>query len=112
MQKDYSNEAVLVEAIYQKDPGAYEYMRVNYYSLVEFVVRGNRASKEDVEDIFSEGMFAVADKAYKGTLDTSARLSTFLFTVWKNQWQKELNIEDDHLIKQVLRNPLGIFSEW
>ena len=52
---------VLVEAIFQNDPAAYEYMQVNYYSFVEFIVWGNCVSEEEEEDIFSEGMFAVVE---------------------------------------------------
>jgi hypothetical protein len=45
MQKDYSNEEILVRSICEKDPGAYEYMRAKYYPVLRFIVRGRRARK-------------------------------------------------------------------
>lgn len=90
MQKDYSNEEILLTAIYQQDSGAYEYMRVNYFGMAHAIVIYNGGTKEDVEDIFSEGMFIIAKKAQKGTLNSSAKLKTFLFDIWYKMWAKQL----------------------
>ena len=90
MKKDYSDEKVLLAAIYQEDPEAYHYIRTMYFGMVKVIVGSNGGSGEDVEDIFSEGIYAIAEKARRGTLGSSARLSTFLYDIWYKMWAKEL----------------------
>ncbi len=109
MQKDYSNEEILLTAIYQQDPGAYDYIRNKYYGMAHTIVGHQGGSKEDVEDIFNEGMFAIAKKAHKGTLNSSAKLKTFLYDIWYKMWAKELRDRDSDE-----RNVLNLRSarEW
>ena len=86
MQKDYSNETVLVAAINQKDPGAYDFIRVNYYRVAKIIVTKYYGKDDDVEDIYSEGIVSLAEKASKGKLVMSSKVLTLLADIWKKQW--------------------------
>ena len=94
MQKDYADEATLVEAINQNDPRAWEHLRQHCSGSVRHYVMRNMGSYEDAEDMLGEGLADLIEKVKKEKLVMSAKVSTLLITFCKNKWNNVLKSRD------------------
>lgn len=94
MQKDYSNEAILVVAINQNDQQAWDYLQRQCYAPVRHYVTMSQGSEEDAKDMLSEGLAGLVEKVSKEKLVMTAKVSTLLISMAKNQWKDVLKGRD------------------
>lgn len=61
----------------------------NYPSVISFVTK-NKGTQEDGKETLQNAIIILYEKIKKGNFELTAKLSTFLFSVAKNQWYSEL----------------------
>ncbi|MEM9820724.1 MAG: sigma-70 family RNA polymerase sigma factor [Bacteroidota bacterium] len=61
-----------------------------YFSMISGFVLKNSGTKEDVEEVFQDGIFVVFNKCKKEELVLTSRLKTYLYSICRNIWLKTL----------------------
>jgi RNA polymerase sigma factor (sigma-70 family) len=62
----------------------------NSYPLIENYILKNNGSKDDAKDIFQNALIVFYQKAKAPEFELTAKLSTYLFAICKNNWLKVL----------------------
>ena len=73
----------------------------SYYTMIETFVTQNNGTKEDAKDVFQEIVISLYNNVKNGKYSPDSKLSTYLFSIGKNNWFKKLrkngrmdNLED------------------
>lgn len=61
-----------------------------YYPTIEHMVIQNSGSKEEAKDIFQEAVLILYDKIKSDDFELKSRLQTFLYSVCRRMWLKQL----------------------
>lgn len=61
-----------------------------YFSLVENYILKNSGSKDDAKDIYQNTLVAFYKNAGKSDFELTVQLKTYLFSIAKNLWLKEI----------------------
>ena len=61
-----------------------------FFPMISNFILKNSGIKEDVEEVFQDGIFVVYSKCKKGDLVLTSRLKTYLYSVCRNIWLKRL----------------------
>jgi len=69
---------------------AMEYLYKSFYQMVESHIIKNNGLKEDAKDIFQETLMVLYKKAKSDDFVLTSKISTFIFSIAKNLWLKEL----------------------
>lgn len=81
-----------IEAIRQHDTMVIRQLIDECFPPVERWVCQNSGTPADAEDVFADALEAIFQKLKQGqALDLTARFSTFIFSICKNQWLKRLH---------------------
>lgn len=80
----FETDEVLLEALRQDTPAAFEALYRRYYRMVVKQVNEQRRLDINAEDIFQELLFILVEKIRKPEFQLSAKLSTFLFAISRN----------------------------
>ena len=73
------------------DEGALDYLYKRYYRMMTKIVLNNSGSEEEAKDIYQEALIVFWQKAVKGDLVLTSKISTFLYSICLNLWRKELD---------------------
>lgn len=80
-----------IEAIRRNDAKALRRLIAECYPPVEGWICQNGGEKEDAKDVFGDALEAICRKLYMGgDIELTARFSTFIFGICRNQWLKRL----------------------
>ena len=85
-----NSEYALLCRLRDKDEKAVYLLYRDYFSTVEKYIVMNSGSKEDAEDIFQEAVLILLVKVSAESFLLSASLKTFLFSICRNLWLKQL----------------------
>ncbi len=100
LDKLIMNDQNLIEKLRsQKTKEREEGLRILYknnYQPIENYVLKNNGSPEDAKDIFQEVVIAFYHKVNETDFQLSCKLSTFLFSMSRNQWLKKLRSKKIH----------------
>jgi RNA polymerase sigma factor (sigma-70 family) len=80
----------LVIAIKNGDKDAMIQLYKDSYMAVRSYVLKNSGNQDDAEDILQDATIVVWEKIQQGTLELTAKLSTFIFAISRNLWLKRL----------------------
>ena len=72
---------------------ALKYMYIHYFDLIQDLVLKNSGTPENVADIFQDGLIAVYNKAKNPQFQLTASLATYLYTICRNLWFKQIRAE-------------------
>jgi len=61
-----------------------------YYPMVLHLVLSNSGSEDDAKDIYQEALVVVYEKLTAGTLELHCQLKTYLYSVSRRLWLKQL----------------------
>jgi RNA polymerase sigma factor (sigma-70 family) len=84
-----SNEDI-IKGIIQQDSEALQYLYREVYTQIRWLVIHNHGCEQDAKDIFQESMIVLYRKIRKGTLSLNCNLSTYIYSVCRLLWLKEL----------------------
>lgn len=87
--KHYSDDAI-IEGILLKDNDVLHFIYKTFYSQIEFFVKGNGGTESDAQDLFQDASIIIYSKAKNGSLKLSSSFKSYLFTVCKLLWLKQL----------------------
>lgn len=85
----YTVEAIL-EGIKTSDHIVLKYIYRKYYPVIRFFIIKNSGSDEDAKDIFQESLILIYNKLKKGTLVLDCSFKTYLYSVCRLLWLKNL----------------------
>ena len=102
-QHSYDTEVVL--KLKQDDKSMLRQVYLSNFSSIEKLVTSNSGSTKDAEDIYQEAFIVFLDKINDPNFTLTCKIKTFLYSISRNLWLKELrkkpvgkvtSIEDNH----------------
>lgn len=93
-QEEYKDDQELLKGIAEGSTTELEYLYSNYYPMVYQLVIKNNGNEDDAKDIFQEAVIVLYDKIHAGGFVLSSRLGTFIYSVCRRLWLKNLSKAD------------------
>ncbi len=84
-------DSVILERLNKGDEKALDYLYKKYYRMMTKIVLSNNGTEEEAKDIFQDGLLVFWQKAVRGDLILTSKISTFLYSICLNLWRKELD---------------------
>ncbi len=81
----------VLKRISQGDERVLDHLYKKYYRMMTRIVLNNNGSEDEAKDVFQEALLVFWQKAVKGDLVLTSKISTFLYSICLNQWRKELD---------------------
>lgn len=92
MAENYS-DIELVEKLSNADSNAFEFLYRRYFQMVKNLVEKNSGTSDDASDLFQEVMIIIYEKLRDGKFNLSCSMKTFIYSIARNQWLKNLKIK-------------------
>lgn len=73
------------------DEAALDYLYTRYYRMMTKIVLNNSGTEDEAKDIYQDALIVFWQKAVKGDLILTSKISTFLYSICLNLWRKELD---------------------
>lgn len=86
----YKDGELIIENLKKQDSDTLDFIYKMFYPSVRNLVMRNSGSEADAEDIFQESIIVVYRKLKYENLSLSCSLSTYLYSIAKRLWLKEL----------------------
>lgn len=80
----------IIEGIRQNDVVRLQYVYKTFYPQIKFFITSNSGSEDDAQDIFQEGIVVIYKKLTQGQLQISCTFKTYLYSVCRLLWLKQL----------------------
>ncbi len=84
------NDAAIIQGIKENGNAPYAYLYKTAYPVVERFILQNSGSAADARDIFQNALIVLHNKAEAGKLEVTSSLKTYLYSICRNLWLKEL----------------------
>lgn len=83
-----------VDGIARGDTTVLESLYRDYYPMVLNMVIRNNGSEEEAKDLFQEAVIVLYDKVRQGEFELSSKLKTYLYSVCRRLWLKQLGAQE------------------
>jgi RNA polymerase sigma factor (sigma-70 family) len=84
------SESALLEGIKKHDNNVLSYIYKKNFETIRNLIRKNNGNDEDAQDIFQEAIIIIYKKIKEEELELSCSFSTYLYSVCKLLWLKQL----------------------
>jgi len=84
-------DSEILERIGRGDESALDYIYRKYYKMMVRLVTSNQGTEEEAKDIFQEALLVLWQKANRGKLVLTSKISTYIYSICLNLWRKELD---------------------
>jgi len=84
------NDDEIIKGILHKDDAVMEHLYLKYLPMVKFFVCSNSGNEDDANDVFQEAVIVLFRKISEGDLVLTSSFKTYLYSVCRNIWLKEL----------------------
>lgn len=91
LESGLNSDQALVEAIAQGDQLALKKVYQQHWNMVLSLVLNNSGSEADAKDIYQEAIIVLLQKARSGEFVLTSKLKTYLYSVCRRLWLKQLN---------------------
>lgn len=91
----------IIEGIRQNDVVKLEYVYKTFYPQIKFFITSNSGSEDDAQDIFQEAIVVIFRKLTQEQLQISCTFKTYLYSVCRLLWLKQLE-------KRKIKNEVSI----
>ncbi|MCP4457453.1 MAG: sigma-70 family RNA polymerase sigma factor [Cytophagales bacterium] len=91
----------ILERIGQGDEKTLDYLYQKYYRMMVKMVVENSGTEEEAKDIYQEAVLAFWQKAASRKLVLTSKISTYIYSICKNLWRKELEKKKRHSHEEV-----------
>lgn len=81
----------LLEGIRRGESEAIAELYEDYFPMILNMVVSNNGSSEEAQDIFQEAIIVLYDKVQDGKFELSSKLKTYLYSICRRLWLKQLN---------------------
>ncbi len=81
----------IIRRIRQGDESALLEVYANNIAMVSKFIRDNSGYPEDAEDMLQEALVILWENAQKKDFDLTSKISTYLYSVVRNRWLREIN---------------------
>jgi RNA polymerase sigma factor (sigma-70 family) len=85
-----ANDAALLAALQQGSDAALKQVYKQNYPVVVNLVISNGGSLQEAKDVFQEALIIFYERCRENSFTLSSRISTYLYSVSRNLWLKEL----------------------
>ncbi len=89
-------DAEVIERIRRGDEKALDYLYKKNYRMMVKLVRNNQGTEDEAKDIFQEALIVFWQKIVSDQLTLTSKISTYLYSICKNLWNKELDKKARH----------------
>jgi len=86
---DYTTEAIL-EGISKSNNDVLNYIYKKFFPSIRVYIENNTGQEEDARDLFQEAIIVIYRKLKKGPLTLNCNFKTYLYSVCKLLWLKQL----------------------
>jgi len=80
----------IIQGLMQNDNSAYSHLYKEYYPVTERLILKNSGTEDEAKDIFQETIILLLNKAENETLQLTSSLKTYIYSISRNLWLKEL----------------------
>ncbi len=87
-------ESELLDALRRGDESAFKLAYDKYFPMICKFVLQNQGAKQDAEDLFQDVMEALLLQTVNESFTLESSLSTYLFSIGRNQWLNKLRRKD------------------
>ena len=84
-------DSEIIEKIESGDESALDYLYKKHYKMMLKLVLRNSGNEDDAQDIFQEALIVFWKKVSAKELVLTSKISTYLYSICKNLWRKELD---------------------
>lgn len=84
------NDAAIIKGIKENSNESYAYLYKTGYPVIERFILQNSGSAADARDIFQNALIVLHNKAEEGKLEITSSFNTYLYSICRNLWLKEL----------------------
>ena len=85
------NDSEVLSRIASGDESALEFLYKKYYRMMTKLVISNSGTEEEARDVYQDALIVFWEKARKGDLVMTSKISTFIYSICLNLWRKELD---------------------
>jgi RNA polymerase sigma factor (sigma-70 family) len=98
----------ILHGLKDRDTRVLDYIYDNFYFQIKVLVTKNHGSEEDARDIYQDALMVIYQKQQKDSLTLSCSFSTYLYSVCRLLWLKQLEKRKQHI---AITEESGIFVE-
>ena len=84
-------DSEILERIGRGDERVLDHLYKKHYRMMTKIVLSNNGTEEEAKDVYQEALLAFWQKAARGDLVLTSKISTYLYSICLNQWRKELD---------------------
>lgn len=84
-------DSVVLERLSKGDEKALDYLYKKHYRMMTKLVLSNNGTEQEAMDIYQDALLVLWQKAIRGNLVLTSKISTFLYSICLNLWRKELD---------------------
>ena len=84
-------DSEILKRISKGDERVLDHLYKKYYRMMTRIVLSNNGTEEEAKDIYQEALVAFWQKAVRGELVLTSKISTYLYSICLNHWRKELD---------------------
>lgn len=84
------SDAELLKGLVTRDEKMLRVFYAKYFEMVRCYIRDNNGNEEDARDIFQDTLLVLFQKARKETIQLTCSLGTYLYSISRYLWLKEL----------------------
>lgn len=84
-------DSEILDRISRGDERVLDQLYKKYYRMMTKIVLSNNGTEEEAKDVYQEALLAFWQKAARGELVLTSKISTYLYSICLNQWRKELD---------------------
>lgn len=84
-------DSEILDRISRGDERVLDHLYKKYYRMMTKIVLSNNGTEDEAKDVYQEALLAFWQKAARGDLVLTSKISTYLYSICLNQWRKELD---------------------
>lgn len=90
IKRIYNTDETIINGIRCSDDDAFRHLYKVSYPVIRGMIIQNSGTEEDADDVFQEAVIIFYEKIKNGTLTLTCGITTFLYSVSRNLWLKNL----------------------
>jgi RNA polymerase sigma factor (sigma-70 family) len=87
----YNTDDEIIQGILKNQDVAVSILYKTHFPLIRTFVLNNSGSEQDAKDIYQESFIILIDNIKKGVFKAESKLKTYLYSICRRQWLKELS---------------------